>query len=74
MNHLERRRAFRDWLSRRGPFVIGVVYGWLLFGYVVEGWVRAFRAFVDVGREWQRDRDFMVRWSLARRASSQGDK
>ena len=58
-----RRLSFRMWLSRRNPFVIGMVYGFMLPAYVVEGWIRAFRVFVDVGREWQRDRDFMVQWS-----------
>lgn len=58
------RLAFREWLSRRGPFTIGFVYAWMLPGYAFMGWVRGV---FQASLEWQRDREFMLRWSQARR-------
>ncbi len=58
------RRSFRNWLSRRNPFVIGMVYGFMLPAYVIEGMAKGWwRAIQDM----RRDRDFMVRWSQAPR-------
>lgn len=58
------------WLSRRGPFVIGMFYGWMLPGYVVRGvvlgWWNGWREAVQ---DWRRDRDFMLRWSMAPRTT-----
>jgi hypothetical protein len=56
------RLAFRCWLARRNPFVIGIFYGLMLPGYAIRGWLHGL---YEAGREWQRDRDFMLAWHRA---------
>lgn len=62
---------FGRWLARRGPFTRGMVYGWMLFGYAVEGAVRGWFAGICEGIEaWKEDRAFLE--SLVRRSGSEG--
>jgi hypothetical protein len=44
------------WLFRRGPFVRGMVYGFMLFGYVVWGLVTGPSRGI---RQWREDRDVL---------------
>ena len=70
MRHQEISDRFRDWISRRDPFTIGVVFGLMLPGYMVHGIVTGWwRGWTNAAREWRHDRYFMVRWSMARRAA-----
>ncbi len=60
--------GFGRWISRRGPFVRGMVYGFMIFGYVVAGAIGGFfHGIMDGIDAWHEDRDILER--AARRAA-----
>lgn len=52
--------GFGRWIGRRGPFVRGMLYGFMIFGYVVVGAVVGFFDGIREGVEtWREDRNIL---------------
>lgn len=62
----ESRLAFRCWLARRSPFVIGLFYGLMAPGYIVaNAWLGWWRGINSGLREWRNDFRLMLAWHRA---------